>query len=195
VEQIQELKTQRIGIDVWWDHKLQQYRSKRINLEKVSLEYRCPNCGEIVVKPRDRGANLIVDREDERIRLKEIRRVRELENPPKSEWDGFVEKHRELFTRKYITPEKITPIELSWYGGVCEQCYYDGFGKHGVYGKFLKTQLDKDRAKFEDRKNKVAIWINGELRLVDKVIDITHNPILFNPTTQHLFYPASKTHT
>ena len=54
--QIQEVKTQIIGVNVWWDHKLQEYRSKRINLEKASLKFRCPNCGKIIIKLRDRDS-------------------------------------------------------------------------------------------------------------------------------------------
>ena len=37
-----------VGKDVWWDHKLKRFRKKRLNLEKVPMKYRCPNCGGIL---------------------------------------------------------------------------------------------------------------------------------------------------
>ena len=52
----QTIETKIIGKDVWWDTELQRYRKKRFNLEKVPLKFRCPHCGKIVVKPRDRNS-------------------------------------------------------------------------------------------------------------------------------------------
>lgn len=49
-------ETKVMGKDVWWDTELQRYRKKRLNLEKVPLKFRCPRCGKIVVKPRDRDS-------------------------------------------------------------------------------------------------------------------------------------------
>ena len=119
--QIQEVKTLRIGVDVWWDHKLQKFRTKRINLNKCSIDYRCPNCGKILAKPRDRD-------------------------------------------RRF----NFAQVDLNWWGGVCRECWLDGFGKNGGFGTFMKRQLEKDKEKYENNENKVSLWINDELRLVDK---------------------------
>ena len=112
-------ETRIIGKDVWWDHKLQRFRKKRINLTKVPLEYRCPNCGKILVKPDERYWNDA----------------------------GF---------------------NLGWYGGVCKNCWLDGFGDYGEHGVFMKKQLEKDKeklTKFKDERlqkygEEPKYWLN-----------------------------------
>jgi len=47
----QEVETNIVGKDVWWDTTLQKFRKKRLNLDKIPLKFRCPSCGKIVVKP------------------------------------------------------------------------------------------------------------------------------------------------
>ena len=117
----------RIGVDVWWDHKLHHYRPKKINLMKVPLMYRCPNCGKILVSSERRR------------------------------W-GY----------RHETSEMI----CNWWGGVCRDCYLDGFGKHGNFGAFLKAQIEKDEQKVKKNQGKIVLWINGEVRLVENVIEI-----------------------
>ena len=34
----------------WWDHGLKKYRQKRLNLERIPVNFRCPNCGRILEK-------------------------------------------------------------------------------------------------------------------------------------------------
>ena len=144
VGEIQETKTRRIGLDVWWDTALQEYHSKRINLDKIPLKFRCPNCGKIVEKPKDREPLKIVDKEDRQIKHKEIDRLFKIEKPSKDEWNNFVKRHEELFIPKMNLIERGMSLNLSWWGGVCKHCYLDGFGKWGPIGAFFKTQLTKD---------------------------------------------------
>ena len=168
-----EVLASRIGVDVWWDHKLQQYRSKKINLDKIPLKYRCPNCGKIVEKPKDREPLKIVDKEDRRIKHKEIDRLFQIEKPIKEEFNNFVDRHKELFTPKINLIERGVSLNLSWWGGVCKDCYLDGFGKWGTVGSFFKTQLTKDDQRIKENQDKIPLWINGELRLVNKVIEVS----------------------
>jgi len=167
-----EVLASRIGVDVWWDHKLQQYRSKKINLDKIPLKYRCPNCGKIVEKSKNREPLKIVDKEDRQIKHKEIDRLFQIEKPSKDEWNNFVKRHEELFIPKINLIERGTSLNLSWWGGVCRDCYLDGFGKHGNFGAFLKAQIEKDEQKFKKNQGKIVLWINGEVRLVENVIEI-----------------------
>jgi hypothetical protein len=121
--EIQETQAKRIGVDVWWDHKTQRYRHKKINLNKIPLIYRCPNCGKILVNSEHRRWNYLYE---------------------------------------------TTEFELNWWGGVCYNCYLDGFGKHGAFGAFLKKQLEKDERKIKtfesERLNKYGkepkYWLN-----------------------------------
>jgi len=165
-------ETNIIGKDVWWDTELQEFKPKRINLDKVPLKFRCPKCGKIVVKPQDREPLRIKDKEDEAIKDKEIDRLFKIEKPSKEEWDNFVKRHEELFTPLIHLVERGTPIDLTWYGGVCKNCWLDGFGKNGAYGAFMKKQLEKDEEKYNKNDDKAHLWINGKLKLVNKVIEI-----------------------
>lgn len=45
---ITKLESHRIGIDIWWDHKLKKYRKKRLDLKKIPSKFRCPNCGNVL---------------------------------------------------------------------------------------------------------------------------------------------------
>jgi hypothetical protein len=47
-------ETRVVGVDVWWDHEAQKFRPKKVDLEKVPLEFRCPNCGKILIGLKDR---------------------------------------------------------------------------------------------------------------------------------------------
>ena len=164
-----------IGVDVWWDHKLQRFRSKKIDLGKVALKHRCPNCGKIVEKPKDREPLKIVDKEDRQIKHKEIDRLFQIEKPSKEEWDAFVNRHEELFIPKINLIERGMSLNLSWWGGVCKDCYLDGFGVFGDTGKFMgmmiKGKAEGRKKKREKNEEKTALWINGELVLVDKTIE------------------------
>ncbi len=62
---------------------------------------------------------------------------------------------------------------------MCRDCYLDGFGKNGARGLFMKHQIEKDEARYKKNENKIPLWINNELRLVDKVIEVT-------PTTLYI---------
>jgi len=95
-------ETRIIGKDVWWDHKLQRYKKKRLNLDKVPLKFRCPRCGRIVVKPRDRDSIFL----------------------------GLT-------------------LSLNLRGGVCDTCFYDGFGAYGEIGKQLGEKAKERRKKQE----------------------------------------------
>jgi len=99
-----------IGKDVWWDTKQQKFRKKRLNLTKIPLKFRCPNCGKIVVKPRDRDSMFL----------------------------GLI-------------------LQLKLRGGVCDTCFYDGFGEHGEIGKKLGDKDKERKKKYElDKTEKVA---------------------------------------
>ena len=130
-----------IGKDVWWDTKLQVFRKKRFNLDKVSLKFRCPSCGKIVVKPQDRKPLTVRDAKDWKNKKAEIDRFFKLEKPPHSEWDAFVERHKELFEVKTIEIQENKTWFLSFYGGVCKDCWLDGFGRFGDYGGFVGRQI------------------------------------------------------
>ena len=41
-------------ISLFWDHKSKTWAQKQFNLIKVPMKYRCPTCGKILVKPKDR---------------------------------------------------------------------------------------------------------------------------------------------
>lgn len=143
-----------IGKDVWWDTELQEFRKKRFNLTKVPLKFRCPSCGKIVVKPRDREPLLIRDKQDRKIKGAEIKRLFELEKPPKSEWNEFVERHEELFEVQTIEIPQNPAWWLGFYGGVCRECWLDGFGRYGDYGGFMgrKTRDRKEKGKLAYQK-------------------------------------------
>jgi hypothetical protein len=49
-------ETNVIGVDVWWDHTTQKFKKKKVNLKKVPLEFRCPNCGKILAGTSDRDS-------------------------------------------------------------------------------------------------------------------------------------------
>lgn len=146
---IRKVETSIIGKDVWWDTKLQGFRKKRLNLEKVPIKFRCPFCGKIVVKPRDREPLQIRDKRDWKIKSAEIDRLFKIEKPSKSEWDEFVERHKELFEVNIIEIPRNIPSWLLFYGGVCKDCFYDGFGTSGAMGKHLGDKVKERRKKHE----------------------------------------------
>jgi len=167
-----EAEARVIGEESWWDHKTQSFRKKRLNLSKVPLKFRCPNCGKIVVKTRDREPMRIIDEEDRRRKRKQIDECLEREKPLKEEWDDFVERHNDLFIPVVHLVERGEPIDLSWWGGVCKDCCLDGFGRSGGWGNFMKSQMMKDEEKRTKNSDKVPLWINGKLRLATKIIEI-----------------------
>lgn len=154
------MSTSIVGKDVWWDSGKQLFRKKRLDLEKIPLKFRCPNCGKVVVKRRNREPLTIRDEQAGKIKSAEIRRLLKLEKPPHSEWNDFVERHKELF--------EVDLIEIPWdrtlwvfYGGVCKDCYLDGFGEWGDYGGFIgakvKDRREKGRLAYEkDEQEKIA---------------------------------------
>jgi len=123
-------ETRVVGVDVWWDNKLQKFRKKRLNLKKVPLSCRCPKCGKIL--------------------------------EPSRTCAGY----------RDITEPTSTMIELSLYGGVCYNCYLDGFGKYGERGQALKAEFKADEIKFKKNNDKTPLWINGKLRLTKGVIEV-----------------------
>jgi len=172
---VMKSETKIIGKDVWWDTNLQEFREKRLNLTKVPLKFRCPSCGKIVVKPRDRRPLMVKDEKDWKIKQAEIDRFFKLEKPPRSEWDEFVERHKEFFEVKTIEIPWNPTWFLSFYGGVCKDCYLDGFGASGGTGKFMgmmiKGEDEKRKKKREKNEGKTSLWINGKLVLVDRIIE------------------------
>lgn len=148
---IQEVETNIVGKDVFWDHKLNKFRKKRFNLEKIPMKFRCPSCGKIVVKKRDREPLIIRDEEDGKIKSAEIARLFKIEKPPHSEWNNFVERHKELFNVNKIEIPQNKTWFLSFYGGVCKDCYLEGFGTFGDTGRFMGIMIN-DKA--EERKKK-----------------------------------------
>lgn len=154
------MSTNIVGENIWWDTKLQEFRQKRINLTKVPLKFRCPNCGKIVVKPGDREALIIRDEQDRKIKNAEIKRLLKLEKPPHSEWNEFVDRHKELFDVKTIEIPRNPAWWLSFYGGVCQDCWLDGFGIFGDYGGFVGRQI---KPKEEKRRLSREKWEREEL--------------------------------
>lgn len=148
---IQEVETNIIGKDVFWDIKLQKFRKKRLNLDKIPMRFRCPSCGKIVVKPRDREPLIIRDEQAWKNKKAEIDRLFKLEKPPRSEWDAFVERHKELFEVDTIEIPRDPAWWLGFYGGVCKDCWLDGFGRYGDYGGFVGRQI---KPKEEERRKK-----------------------------------------
>lgn len=136
-------ETRIIGVDVWWDNKLQKFRKKRLNLEKIPISCRCPNCGKILAEKEDRDETTI------HIELPWAR--------------GSAEALHNL---------KKLRISLNLHGGVCYTCFLDGFGKYGERGQALKAEFKADEIKFKENKDKIPLWINGKLLLVKKIIEI-----------------------
>lgn len=107
---IQETETRIIGKDVWWDTKLQKYRKKRLNLDKIPIKFRCHHCGKIVVKPQDRDSIFL-----------------------------------DLI------------LQLTLRGGVCNDCFYDGFGEYGEIGKELGEKQKEMIKRYElEQARKIA---------------------------------------
>lgn len=156
----QKSETHIIGKDVWWDVKLQRFRKKRLNLEKIPMKFRCPSCGKIVVKSRDRRPLIIKDEQDWKIKKAEIDRLFKMEKPPMSEWNDFVERHKELFEVTTIEIPRNLAWWLGFYGGVCKECWLDGFGRYGDHGKFMGI-MTKDNA--EERKKKRETYKQKEI--------------------------------
>jgi hypothetical protein len=152
-------ETNRVGVDVWWDNNLQKFRKKRINLEKIPLKYRCPNCGKILANLEERSRNPITTHY-----IKEESEKDELIRYGHTQYIKVEEPNPFYYTN---------PIELNFYGGVCRSCWLDGFGKNGKYGLFIKYQLKKDQERFNKNKDKTPLWINDKLRLTKGIIDIT----------------------
>ena len=161
-----------IGEESWWDHKTQSFRKKRLNLDKVPLKFRCPNCGKIVVKSRDRKPIKIRDEEDWIRKRKQVKEFIERERPTKDEYYSFARQHPELWNPVYHIMEERVTLDLSWWGGVCKDCCLDGFGRSGGWGRFMKSQMTKDEEKLPKNSDKIPLWINGKLRLTTKVIEI-----------------------
>ena len=130
-----------IGQDVWWDTELQEFKPRRFDLAKVPLKFRCPNCGKIGVKPEDRKPMRIWDEKATAIKRVELNRIRKLEKPTREEWADFCERHKELLTPVSHLVERSPSHRFSSYGGVCQDCWLDGFGKHGDYGGFVGSQI------------------------------------------------------
>lgn len=104
-----------IGEDIWWDTKLQNFRKKRLDLERVPLKFRCPNCGKILVPPdRRRETYTTTEKID-------------------GEWTRIT---------KPFPDWMVNPI--TW-GGVCRDCYLDGFGRFGDRGRFIGKQIKDSR--------------------------------------------------
>jgi len=154
------MSTNIIGEDVWWDHKLQEFRKKRLNLSNVPLKFRCPKCGKIVVKPKDREPLIIRDERAWKLKKAEIDIFFKLEKPPRSEWDDFVERHKELFQVGKIEIPRNPAWWLGAYGGVCKDCWLDGFGRYGDYGGFVGRQI---KPKEEKEKQNHEKWEREEL--------------------------------
>lgn len=136
-----------IGKDSWWDTKLQEFKPRRFDLKKVPLKFRCPNCGKIGVKPEDRKPMRVVDKEDRRAKNIEIDRLMKLEKPTREEFDDFCKRHKELFTPLIHLVERTPSHRFSSYGGVCQDCWLDGFGRHGDYGGFVGSQIKPEAEK------------------------------------------------
>ena len=161
-----------IGQEVWWDHSCQEFRKKRLNLTKIPMEFRCPNCGDILTPKNRRNQKKVwVDNKKEE-RRKKVNMFLE-GKPTKEEWDDFVDNNKELFGRTMVMLGYNKPIELSFYGGVCKKCWLDGFGRNGEQGKFWKKQLEKEEEKINRNSDKICLWINGELKLTTKVIELS----------------------
>ena len=176
MDMMQHSESRIIGQETWWNTELQEFKPRRFDLDKIPLKFRCPNCGKVVVKPEDRELERVVDEEDRRVKDIEIKRLLELEKPPREKWDDFVKRHEELFIPLVHLVERDTPIDLAWYGGVCKNCWLDGFGKHGTRGAFMKKQLEKDKEKdFNTADTRKSLWINGKLRRVPDVIEVSYD--------------------
>lgn len=179
-----ETTTNQVGKDVWWDTSTQKFRKKRINLDKIPLKYRCPNCGKIMMELEDRKPIItsnFLSLEYSRGMDRWIGAFRsEYPNIPREDFKRcqgeFNIKHPELndYVERYEEPA-LPPIELGFHGGVCEKCWLDGFGAYGEYGRFMKTQLKKEQKELNKSNDKTALWINGKLRLTKGIIEINQS--------------------
>ena len=136
-----------IGKDVWWNTKLQEFKKKRYNLIKVPLKFRCPSCGKIVVKPEDRKPLRVLDEKDMAIKRKKVHHFLDTEKPTKEEYDAFLDSHEELSIPIIHLVERTPSHSLAFYGGVCQDCWLDGFGDFGAYGGFVGRQIKPDAEK------------------------------------------------
>jgi len=85
------------------------------------------------------------------IKSREIDRLMKLEKPTREEFDDFCERHKELFAPLIHLVEREPPFALTMYGGVCQPCWLDGFGRYGKWGGFVGKQV-----KPEDERIKLA---------------------------------------
>jgi DNA-directed RNA polymerase subunit RPC12/RpoP len=138
----------RVGKDTFWDTEQHKFRKRRFNLEKVPIKFRCPKCGKILVKPKDREkwrfTNMLTPEWIEgRDRQRKAFREEYPILPPEKDfpkiYEDFNKRHPEL-TQYWVTYE-ISPIYISeamaW-GGVCLKCFLAGFGKYGELGAFIR---------------------------------------------------------
>ena len=117
-------ETLRIGIGVFWDTTIQKFRKKKLNLKKCPIDYRCPNCGRILTP---------TNRREEKQTISHY--IREESENSELERYGHI---RHIRVEEPNPFYRFKPIELAFYGGVCEECYYDGFGQYGDRGKRVK---------------------------------------------------------
>jgi predicted RNA-binding Zn-ribbon protein involved in translation (DUF1610 family) len=120
------MSIKRIGLDVFWDHDKQTFRKKRLNLEKIPLKFRCPNCGKILIGINDRDARPFVSYTYEESEKGELIKYG----------------HSRLI--RIETPNTFPDIfiSLKLWGGVCYNCYLDGFGINGERGAYIKERLN-----------------------------------------------------
>jgi hypothetical protein len=123
----------RIGKDVWWDHTKRNFVKKRLNLERVPLKFRCSNCGKILLNRQDRCG---------RPHVSYIREESEVGNLVKYG-------HTRLIRIETPNPFPDMFVGLKLWGGVCRECWLDGFGTNGKFGKFIAHQLER---KIDDQK-------------------------------------------
>lgn len=114
-------------IQLFYDHKQQGWKQKKLNLKKIPMKYRCPSCGKILVKAKNREG--YVQRYQER-------------DPVTWIWswkERVLNREDDLFERD---------IELGFYGGVCGKCWLSGLGKYSKTGKLFAWGMSKDFKKF-----------------------------------------------
>lgn len=133
------MTARRIGVDVWWDPEKSIYRKKKLDLDKIPIQFRCPCCGAAVVSPRDRNPKLrkIVNADAHNKQI--LDKYFERDRPPREEFlewrERIMKKHADEFKENVYIESYSPPIKLEtnslFYGlYVCDKCVKNHPSRH-----------------------------------------------------------------